>query len=105
MQYLPRGKVYVQKEGDLCHIASRWHGQREKDLYVTLCGKVVSTRPDSPRTDNVGYHVDKVGVCTCAKCRIHLGQKMLMNTTAERKTSLRFHAHSSKGVGGAEDEI
>lgn len=105
MQYLPRGKVYTQKEGDLCHIASRWHGQREKDLYVTLCGKVVSTLPDSPRTDNVGYHVDKVGICTCAKCRIHLGQKMLMNPTTERETFLKPHEPSSRGESGAEDEI
>ena len=83
MQILPRGKVYVTREGDLCHIASRWHGQREKDLYVTMCGIVVSTLPYSPRTTNVGYHVHKNGSCNCTKCRIHLGQRILLTNKVD----------------------
>ncbi len=76
LQILPRGKVYVTRDGDICHIACRWHGQRDKDLYITLCGKVVSTKSHSMKTTNVGYHVHHRGMCDCVKCATHLGRKM-----------------------------
>jgi hypothetical protein len=85
LQILPRGKVFVKRDDEMCHIACRWHGQRDKDLYITLCGKVVSTRTDSTRTTNVGYEVYHRGSCECIKCAIHLDQKMLLTHMVEEE--------------------
>jgi hypothetical protein len=77
---LKRGQVFIIDGNSVIHIAQKWRAGKEKNLFSTLFGKVVSTEEESKNTVYVGCKSIKATQANCQGCNTQYHKDTIAKT-------------------------
>ncbi|MHA2142136.1 MAG: hypothetical protein ACXADC_09675 [Candidatus Thorarchaeota archaeon] len=72
------------KGGEPIHSGDIWKKRTESGLYLTSCGRVVSTSQKSRATAHTGYRIASAKGATCKDCVISIGKPIMESGGAGR---------------------
>ncbi|TFH09704.1 MAG: hypothetical protein E4H14_03925 [Candidatus Thorarchaeota archaeon] len=75
---------FLAKNGDPIHSGKIWKKGAESGLFLTSCGRVVSTNQESKETGHVGYRIVPAKQATCSDCVIGEGKAILDSIALNR---------------------
>jgi hypothetical protein len=75
---------FLAKDGEPIHSGKIWKKGTESGLFLTSCGRVVSTNQESRETGHVGYRIVPAKQATCSDCTLSEGKAVLDSVAHSR---------------------
>ncbi len=83
-------KLFLTKDDELIHSGKPSKKRSKSGVFLTSCGRVVSTDPESRATAHVGYKIVSAKRATCRECNKREGKAVMDRVRHGRRVDRLF---------------